>query len=314
MTTLRDIARACGKDISTVSRALRRDPRVKPETRDTILVLAKRMGYRPNLTARHLVAGKTRTLWFILPSLTIDIEQAPAVHASRFLLEHDYDLMITLHHNDHHIFERLITRLTQGVTDGAIILPGPFDHLTSLLQPLIVSHYPLVFLDRHLPGTDHLTVTTDNTECVHELIRLCLRDGCEAFHILFGTGNQVEKTRRAAAMAWLEKHGLPYSLASDEPTPQPLERKTGLLASTQSCVLGFLERRGPYKPVPCAGVFDQWIGAVTHLDRVHICMQDFEAMARVAVDRILRAIASPETMTTASLIPPTCFKHYDTLP
>lgn len=46
--TLRDVAAAAGVNQSTVSRAMRGDPRLRPETRRQIREMARRMGYRPN--------------------------------------------------------------------------------------------------------------------------------------------------------------------------------------------------------------------------------------------------------------------------
>jgi DNA-binding LacI/PurR family transcriptional regulator len=46
--TLRDIADAAGVNPSTVSRAMRGDPRLRPETRAQIQDLARQMRYRPN--------------------------------------------------------------------------------------------------------------------------------------------------------------------------------------------------------------------------------------------------------------------------
>lgn len=46
--TLRDIAKAAGLHYSTVSLALRRDPRILPATIDRVQSVAKRLGYAPN--------------------------------------------------------------------------------------------------------------------------------------------------------------------------------------------------------------------------------------------------------------------------
>ena len=48
VTTMRDVARAGGVAQSTVSRALRNDPRVSGPQRDRLKALAKSLGYRPN--------------------------------------------------------------------------------------------------------------------------------------------------------------------------------------------------------------------------------------------------------------------------
>jgi LacI family transcriptional regulator len=56
---LRDIAGTLNIDVSTVSRALRRDPRVKPETIEAVRHAAQTLGYRPNVAARALKGGPT---------------------------------------------------------------------------------------------------------------------------------------------------------------------------------------------------------------------------------------------------------------
>ncbi|RVT81802.1 LacI family transcriptional regulator [Rhodobacteraceae bacterium CCMM004] len=56
---LKDLARELGMDVSTVSRALRQDPRVRAETRQSVRALADRLGYRPNAAARALKGGMT---------------------------------------------------------------------------------------------------------------------------------------------------------------------------------------------------------------------------------------------------------------
>lgn len=56
---LKTLAAELGVDVSTVSRALRDDPRVRPETRRAVQDLAQRYDYRPNAAARALRGGKT---------------------------------------------------------------------------------------------------------------------------------------------------------------------------------------------------------------------------------------------------------------
>lgn len=56
---IKQIAEELSVDVSTVSRALRNDPRVKPETTRLVKELADKLGYRPNSAARALKGGKT---------------------------------------------------------------------------------------------------------------------------------------------------------------------------------------------------------------------------------------------------------------
>ena len=63
---LKALARELGVDVSTVSRALRDDPRVRPETRKAVQDLAAHYAYRPNAAARALRGGKTGRIAVLL--------------------------------------------------------------------------------------------------------------------------------------------------------------------------------------------------------------------------------------------------------
>ena len=57
MVTIYDIARTAGKSHSTVSRALRSNPRISAEVRREICRIAAELGYRPDRSARMLKSG-----------------------------------------------------------------------------------------------------------------------------------------------------------------------------------------------------------------------------------------------------------------
>ncbi|TCT04632.1 LacI family transcriptional regulator [Aquabacter spiritensis] len=60
------LARAAGVAASTVSRALRNDPRISPDVRDRIVALAQEVGYTPNILARSLVGGSSGLIGLVL--------------------------------------------------------------------------------------------------------------------------------------------------------------------------------------------------------------------------------------------------------
>lgn len=67
---MRDVARALGVSVSTVSRALSQPDMVSVETLERVGEMAARMRYRPNLAARDLRTRTTRTLLVIIPSFS----------------------------------------------------------------------------------------------------------------------------------------------------------------------------------------------------------------------------------------------------
>ncbi|MEO3867308.1 LacI family DNA-binding transcriptional regulator [Nonomuraea sp. B12E4] len=58
--SIRDVAAAAGVSYQTVSRVLNESPRVRPETRATVLAAIERLGFRPSRAARALSLGRAR--------------------------------------------------------------------------------------------------------------------------------------------------------------------------------------------------------------------------------------------------------------
>ncbi len=67
--TIRDVARASGVSVATVTRALHGHPRVRPETRRRVEQAAVALGYRPDFNARALATGASRTIGLLVPSI-----------------------------------------------------------------------------------------------------------------------------------------------------------------------------------------------------------------------------------------------------
>ncbi|AYF98393.1 LacI family DNA-binding transcriptional regulator [Protaetiibacter intestinalis] len=67
--TIRDVAKATGVSISTVSRALATPEQVAEPTRLLVQQAAREMGYRPNRAARGLITGRTACIGLVVPDL-----------------------------------------------------------------------------------------------------------------------------------------------------------------------------------------------------------------------------------------------------
>ena len=65
-TTMKDIAERAGVSQTTVSRALNKKADIGKATRDRILAIAQELNYAPNIHARALASGDSRTLGLIV--------------------------------------------------------------------------------------------------------------------------------------------------------------------------------------------------------------------------------------------------------
>jgi DNA-binding LacI/PurR family transcriptional regulator len=71
MATIREISKQAGVSIATVSKVLNGKGGVSQATIDKVMAIAQHLNYRPNLTARSLKNGQSRTLGVITEDLTV---------------------------------------------------------------------------------------------------------------------------------------------------------------------------------------------------------------------------------------------------
>jgi DNA-binding LacI/PurR family transcriptional regulator len=90
------VARAAGVSQSTVSLVLagKSEGRVKAETGQAVRDAARRLGYRPNLAARNLRLGNTRTVLLVIPTLASPFFGAVYTGAARIAGERGFGIVV----------------------------------------------------------------------------------------------------------------------------------------------------------------------------------------------------------------------------
>jgi DNA-binding LacI/PurR family transcriptional regulator len=68
-TTLKDVAREAGVNLSTASRSLNDAYGVHPKAREHVLAVARQLNYRPDRVARGLVTGRSQTMAVIVSDI-----------------------------------------------------------------------------------------------------------------------------------------------------------------------------------------------------------------------------------------------------
>ncbi len=295
--TLKNIAEICKVDISTVSRALRHDPRVREQTRILICKKAAELGYNPNLAARQLVLGKTLNLWMIIPDLKQSIVQEPAQYLSESLNCQGYDLLVTLYQNDAKTFSHLLNRLSQNVADGAFIIPS-VDYELAPYESLIKNRFPLVFIDRQPDFSECTTVTTANTDAATALVKQCIKAGAEQFIVLFNETNSAAVARFKGAVDIMIRERIPFTTGKSIPENFSSSGKIAVVASSSSSIEQFYEVNSStlHLGETIAGVFDNWFGLSERYSHIFVCKQDFRAIANQAAELMLSKIAGNSEM------------------
>jgi LacI family transcriptional regulator len=146
--TIRDVARASGVHISTVSRTFSAPHLVNPETRSRVLACAEHLGYRPNRAARALITGRTHNIGLIVADIANPFFP-PLIKAAESAARHrDYHIFVTDTNEDPAVEEELVHALAKQV-DG-VLLCSP--RMSNSLIEQLSREVPLVVINRQVTG------------------------------------------------------------------------------------------------------------------------------------------------------------------
>jgi LacI family transcriptional regulator len=118
--TIKDIARIANVSHTTVSRALNNKSRIRHETKEKILSIAKELNYRPDFIARSLVMKRTKTLGLVITTISnpFYIELAQGIEATARGL--GYNIILCSTHHDLSVEKQYIDMLRSKGVDGII--------------------------------------------------------------------------------------------------------------------------------------------------------------------------------------------------
>ncbi|WP_046732997.1 LacI family DNA-binding transcriptional regulator [Streptomyces humi] len=121
--SLRDVAERAGVSIKTVSNVVNNYPHVTPAMRARVQAAIDELGYRPNLTARHLRKGRTGIIALAVPELGNPYFAELAGAVIDAATEHEFTVLLD-HTRGEREQEILVTRgFRGGVIDGLILSP-----------------------------------------------------------------------------------------------------------------------------------------------------------------------------------------------
>lgn len=151
-TTLRDVAKAAGVSMATVSRSLNGSSLIPETTRKRVRGIADQLGFEFNSHARSLITRRVGTIGIILPPdfdrFGVNLYHGTLHNALRSVLEcNDIDLIVAFL-NNHFTGGNNVRKLVgRKKVDGLIIVQPVFERalvefLQSMEMPFVFSHYP----------------------------------------------------------------------------------------------------------------------------------------------------------------------------
>lgn len=213
--TSHDVARQAGVSQSTVSRALRGDPRVSATTRARVRAAAAGLGYIPSEIGRSLVTRRTRTIAIVVTDLTsafypylVAPLHAAATDAGYRLLLFTERIESGDSNSDSASSAVLLERLADGSVDGVVLTTSHLDG--TLATELAARRLPLVFLTRYVEGVEADCAIADNARGASMAAIAAVRAGHTRIGAIFGPANATTgRDREVAIRVTLEQSGAP---------------------------------------------------------------------------------------------------------
>lgn len=208
---MKDIARDLGVSVVTVSKALRDHPDISKATRERILLKVKEVGYRPNLTARSLVTGRSSLIGLIVPDLIHPFFAEIAKGLSLALRSRGYFIVVSSSEEDPELEQQEIEHMLAHRLDALVVASCQMD--AGFLHKTQLEDTPLILVDRSFKELASHFVGSDDYSAGRLAAEHLLAIGCKRMAHVCGPENSVGRRRLKGFVDTLKKHGV--SIAAD---------------------------------------------------------------------------------------------------
>ncbi len=213
LTTIHDIAKACGYDSATVSRALSGKTGVRAETKQKILLVAEQMNYQPNYIAKQL---KTKKSWNVAVFINISKGQTlnnyffNNILNAFFVVMEDkgYDVTFITKDiaKDRDILSFCRSRMFDGVfaVNADFALAGMVDLVNSNLPVVVAESVNPIPQDYPVIG-----ITSDNRSAMRQLVQHVIDKGHTRLAYITGDDSYVTSERLEGYRQALQDNNIP---------------------------------------------------------------------------------------------------------
>jgi LacI family transcriptional regulator len=245
--TIREIARAAGVSIATVSRVINGRPDVAPQTREAVLRVVREHGFSTNRNARALSGGRTGLVGVTLPIVEAAYFAVIVSGAAEALYENDMRIVLcpTLHQHEREV--TLLDRLMHGTTDGAVLMLP--EESNAELRALQDTGYPFVVVDPRVPLDEGIpAVSAANASGARAAVQHLLSLGHRRIGAILGPREWMASTER------LNGYGSALAAAGVLPDPELVVESDFSIESGEEAAAALLDL--PERPTAVFGFND----------------------------------------------------------
>ncbi|WP_123042738.1 LacI family DNA-binding transcriptional regulator [Cohnella candidum] len=208
---IRDVAKAAGVSVATVSKVLNGYTTVSQKTKEKVLGIVRDLDFQPNAAARSLVGQRSMTLGvYLTTGLTHPFFSNILAGMEQGLKARGYDLIylaqLSYGSKEYNLVRHCRTRNVEG-----IVVFG-FSHEEMNIEELIESRIPSVFIDLDVKGPRAGYVSSDNVGGIEQAVRYLHGLGHTRIGLISDLPDTyVGRLRLVGYRSGLRAAGLPYA-------------------------------------------------------------------------------------------------------
>ena len=206
--TIKDVAKAAGVSVATVSRVLNKSATVSEAATEQVNAAINKLGYSPNFLGRNLRKCETNVILAVIPSTEhtfySDIIRGMQTAAS----EHGYDILLSTSNSTYSIEMRLLNMLFNRTADAAILLGTQLgaEELNDLDKK-----YNIALCCERVENTDVLTVTVDDEGGAYAAVQNLIKFGHKRIAMVSTNGTALSSAdRENGYKKALSDNNIPY--------------------------------------------------------------------------------------------------------
>lgn len=206
---IKDIADNLGVSFSCVSKALNNASDIGLEMKERVQKEAERVNYRPNLLARGLAGGSTRTIGYVIPNIEDVFSPAITRKIEAGLKAENYFFVLSHSNNDGFEEGKIVRNMLAMRVQGFIIIPAAFNLNLDIYRYLAEQKIPFVLIDAIYEELDANMIASNDCEASEEAVTYLISRGYRRIGFISGPRNHPNmKARLTGYKTALKKAGI----------------------------------------------------------------------------------------------------------
>ena len=207
--TIKDVAKAAGVSVATVSRVLNNSATVSTAATEQVNKAIKELGYSPNFLGRNLRKCETNVILAIIPSTEHTFYSDIVRGMQNAASEQGYDILLSTSNSMLNTEMRMLNMLFNRTVDAAILLGTQIDAAT--LNELNSKYYIALCCER-VEGANVLTVTVDDEGGAYTAVKNFISLGHTKIAMVSTAGTALSsKDREKGYIKALKENNIPIN-------------------------------------------------------------------------------------------------------